>query len=251
VPLSSLRATGAFVGHHLETETPGDAASFYLKLFDWTTREIRVAGSLGEITLRSGDADVATVGKCSPGGALWLPCFASSDPLATAAEARRLAATPPGNDPSGGWVVTDPTGASFAVGGMPPLVLRGVETNVQGRICWTELRTHDPAAAAAYYRALAGWTPVERHSGPAGRYWVFFCGGREIAGMVQPPEPQERSCWVPYVLVDSAEETAELATDLGGTIDTPPGDVPGRGRYAVLRDPSGALLGVFDLTDAA
>jgi uncharacterized protein len=251
VPLTRLSATGVFVGHHLETETPADAASFYLKLFGWTTREIRVAGSPGEITLRSGDADVATVGPLSTHGAGWLPCFAASDPQGMAAEARRLAAWPPAEDLPGGCAVTDPTGARFAVVGLALVPPHGVDPNIQGRICWTELRTDDPGAAAAYYRGVAGWTAVERHGGQEGRYWVFFGDGQEVAGMTEPLEARGYSCWVPYVLVESAEETAELAADLGGSIDTPPGDVPGRGRFAVLRDIAGARIGVFASTDAA
>ena len=94
--------------------------------------------------------------------------------------------------------------------------------------------TDDPDGAAAFYEALAGWTRVERHRGQEGRYWVFRHGGRDVAGMVQEPERRGPSCWVPYVQVVSAEETAALAQVLGGTIITPPGDVPGRGRYAVL-----------------
>jgi len=252
--LRNRPAAGAFACHHLETEAPGPAVSFYLKLFGWTTREIRVAGSLGETTFRSGDIDVATAGGAAQAGAAWLPCFAAPSPDIVVAAALRLGgeAAALGSDPGAlACVVIDPTGARFAVTGPHAARAHGIDATAPGRICWTELMTDQPDRAAAFYEGIAGWTSVERHRGEEGRYWTFRSGGRDVAGMVQPPEAAGISCWVPYVQVVSAEETAALALDLGGTIDTPPGDIPGRGRYAVLRDPAGARVGVFALTDAA
>jgi uncharacterized protein len=254
VPHNRLPATGAFVCHHLETGDPGPAIAFYLKLFGWTTREIRMAGSLGETTFRSGDADVATAGEGAGPGAFWLPCFAIGDLDGAVANAERLGGGlyQRTTDPAGQAVVlTDSTGARFGAIGIQSGCIHGTDAAAPGRFCWTELITDNPDGAAAFYQAFAGWTCVERHRGQEGRYWVFRHGGREVAGMAQPPEPRGQSCWVPYVLVVSAEDTAALAEELGGTIQTPPGDIPGRGRYAVLRDPGGALVGVFALTDAA
>jgi uncharacterized protein len=125
------------------------------------------------------------------------------------------------------------------------------EAVVVGRICWTELVTSAPGPAAAFYEKFAGWTCVERRGRHGGRYGVFWRGGREVAGMLHVPAGTRASCWVPYVQVASAEDTAALAQDLGGTLETPPRNVPGRGRYAVLRDPCGAPFGVFASTEAA
>jgi uncharacterized protein len=243
-----------FAWHHLATDDPTAAASFYQKLFGWTTREIRVAGTPGETTFRSGDVAVATAGEAPGEGSFWLPCFAAADLAAASARAERLGAA---LDRSAADVTTpvvvavDRTGARFGIAGHPVVGGHGIDATAPGRICWTELMTGQPDAAAAFYEALAGWTCVERHRGQQGRYWVFLQGGREVAGMAQDLEAKGSSCWVPYVQVVSAEETAALAQDLGGTLAIPPGDIPGRGRYAVLRDPGGALVGVFALTDAA
>jgi uncharacterized protein len=252
VPQHRPPVAGAFVGHHLVTGGDGRVVPFYLKLFGWSTREIRVAGSVGDTTFRSGDVDVATAGGDADSSVAWVPCLSSADPQSLVASATRLggrpgaaAAAPPST------VMVDPTGARFAIVGPGPVVQHSPDATAPGRICWTELATDEPDRAAEFYAALAGWTLSERHRGPEGRNWVFRLGGRDVAGMVQPPEPHGKSCWVPYVQVISAEDTAALAADLGGAIHTPPGDIPGRGRYAVLSDPGGALVGVFALTDAA
>jgi uncharacterized protein len=243
-----------FVWHHLATVDPIAAASFYQKLFGWTAREIRVAGALGETTFRSGEVDVATAGEAPGDGSFWLPCFAAADVAAASARAERLGAVldgPAADVAAPVLVAVDRTGARFGITGHPFVGAHGTDTTAPGRVCWTELMTDEPDAAAAFYEAFAGWTCAERHRGQEGRYWVFRQGGREVAGMVQDAEATGPSCWVPYVQVVSAEDTAALAQDLGGTLATPPGDIPGRGRYAVLRDVGGALVGVFALTDAA
>ncbi len=249
-----LHATGAFICHHLATADPGASAAFYLKLFGWTTREIRAAGSLGVKTFRSGAVDVATAGAVSGPDACWVPCFAAPDLARAIANAERLGAAldaAAAESAPGAAIFIDPVGARFGITGNQPAGAHTVEATAPGRVCWTELMTDDPDGAAAFYEALAGWTRVERHRGQEGRYWVFRHGGRDVAGMVQEPEPRGPSRWVPYVQVVSAEDTAALAQVLGGSIITPPGDVPGRGRYAVLSDPAGAPVAVFTLTDAA
>jgi predicted enzyme related to lactoylglutathione lyase len=256
VPHYRQPAAGSFACHHLATTDPDAAAAFYGTLFGWTVREIRAAGSLGATTFRSGDADVATSGPrlAATTLACWLPCLAVCDVESTAADAERLGAAlerPAAGSSGTPVVVADPAGARFGITRDHPGRVPGGDAAAPGRFCWTELRTDDPDGATAFYHALAGWTGVERHHRGEGRYWVFLHGGREVAGMVQEPNARPPSCWVPYVQVVSAEDTAELAQDLGGTLVTPPGDVPGRGRYAVFRDPGGALVAVFALTDAA
>ncbi len=230
MPHKRSATPGSFVCYHLATDNPG-AASFYLRLFGWTRREIRAADSLGETTFRSGDVDVATAGASSGTGPLWLPCLAVADLGAAAAAAVRLGGAverAPDDCASGLTVIVDPAGARLGVTGNQQGWGPAPEGAATGRICWAELVTGDPVGSAAFYEALAGWTTVERHGGQEGPYWVFWHGGREVAGMMQPREAPGASRWVPYVQVDSAEDTATLAEELGGRIVTPPGDVPGR-----------------------
>ncbi len=255
MPHSRPSAIGSFACHHLATADPDAAVRFYGALFGWTRRELRPAGAPGTTTFRSGDVEVATAGETDgmPDGSRWLPCLAVADVEAASAGVLKLGsriecqAGPVGQ----AIVIADPLGALFCISGPGPGWAQTGDATAPGRFCWTELATDDPDSAAAFYQAIAGWTVAERHVGRAGRYWVFRAGTRDVAGMVQDPGAPSPCCWVPYVQVVSAEETAALAVDLGGTLVTPPGDVPGRGRYAVLKDPGGALVGVFALTDAA
>jgi len=53
------------------------------------------------------------------------------------------------------------------------------------------------------------------------------------------------SLWIPYVLVRDVDASAAKAESLGAEVTTAPEDIPGIGRYAMLRDPQGARLAVF------
>ena len=46
--------------------------------------------------------------------------------------------------------------------------------------------------------------------------------------------------WLPYVTVDTVDETVRQAQALGGQVLFPPTDISEVGRFAVLQDPQGA-----------
>lgn len=113
---------------------------------------------------------------------------------------------------------------------------------------WHELMTGDVAVAASFYGGLFGWGA---HEGSATDrpYTIFTAGGRDIAGCMAIPKAGETPVcpphWLAYVGVADVDATAEKAKSLGGSVEVPPMDIPGVGRFAVLRDPSGANLAVY------
>jgi hypothetical protein len=62
------------------------------------------------------------------------------------------------------------------------------------------------------------------------------------------PEQRQKGIppnWMPYVDVNSVDDTARKATSLGGKVVHGPQDIPGTGRFAVLQDPQGATFGTY------
>jgi predicted enzyme related to lactoylglutathione lyase len=51
--------------------------------------------------------------------------------------------------------------------------------------------------------------------------------------------------WTPYVGVDDTDATCAKAKKLGAEVIVEPMDVPNVGRFAILKDPQGAVLGVI------
>jgi predicted enzyme related to lactoylglutathione lyase len=103
----------------------------------------------------------------------------------------------------------------------------------------------DVDAATAFYSELLGWEltgPGEMPGDPPGRYYVARAGGGEVAGIASCPPGQTGAAWNTYVSVDDADAAVRRATAAGATVVAPPFDAPPAGRAAVLTDPVGATL---------
>ena len=118
-----------------------------------------------------------------------------------------------------------------------------------GTFCWFELATSDQAAAKKFYGGLFGWTANDVPMGPGAFYTMFQLRGRN-AGAAYTLGPEEARQGVPphwgtYVAVANADETTAKAKTLGATVLAGPLDVADHGRMAVLRDPAGAVISVW------
>jgi predicted enzyme related to lactoylglutathione lyase len=107
----------------------------------------------------------------------------------------------------------------------------------------------DAQAAVAFYSDLFGWETEElMPKDHPGSYVLGRVRGRHAAAIVSehgapaPPEP----VWTTLIWVESADETAAKAAELGGRVVGPPFDSPGGGRQAVLADPAGAVFSVWE-----
>jgi predicted enzyme related to lactoylglutathione lyase len=114
--------------------------------------------------------------------------------------------------------------------------------------CWVDTWQPDFDAAVEFYGRLFGWEAHEtRPPGDAGRYALCRLRGREVAGIgslaVEGAPPH--AAWGHTVQVDDADQAARRATAAGGSVVTPPLESFDGGRTAVLGDPAGAVLTVW------
>jgi uncharacterized protein len=112
-----------------------------------------------------------------------------------------------------------------------------------GTFSWVELFTTDPDGAKRFYGQLFGWQTD-------GASPTATQGGKAVAAISEQPAPQ-RSVgvpphWLSYVTVASADGSAARAADLGGAVHAGPFDVGDAGRMAVVADPTGAMLGLWE-----
>ena len=81
-------------------------------------------------------------------------------------------------------------------------------------------------------------------------YTMFHVDGRDAAGGYTLTAEQRaqgvQPHWMLYIAVDSADEAAKRAGELGGKIPTPPFDVFDYGRMAAIQDPTGAVFSVWE-----
>lgn len=118
-----------------------------------------------------------------------------------------------------------------------------------GNFCWFELGTNNQAAAKMFYTQLFGWQYNEHElGGDMGVYTMFTLDGKEVGAAYTLNEQQQPGVpphWMPYVAVDNAEATAAKAVELGGEVVAPAFDVYDFGRMAVVKDPTGAVLSIW------
>jgi predicted enzyme related to lactoylglutathione lyase len=124
-----------------------------------------------------------------------------------------------------------------------------VEAHQPGTFCWFELATTDAARAKAFYLPLFGWTANDFPMGPSEVYTVFQKDGRDAAAGYTMREDMQKAGvpphWMPYITVESADDSAKKAASLGGTLVMPPFDVMDKGRMVVVADPSGATFALW------
>lgn len=119
-----------------------------------------------------------------------------------------------------------------------------------GTFCWTELATSDPGAAKTFYTRIFGWETHDDEVGEGMIYTMIMQGGKNVAALYGMNEEMEQANvpvhWLHYVSVDSVDDTAARAKELGAEIPRPAMDVMDLGRMAVLVDPAGANFALWE-----
>jgi uncharacterized protein len=119
-----------------------------------------------------------------------------------------------------------------------------------GSFCWIELATVDQNAAKEFYTSLFGWSFVDSPMSPDEIYTMFKLQGRDVgAAYTLNQSMREQGVppnWALYVSSDSADDSVQAALDAGGRAITGPFDVGDYGRMAVLQDPAGAMVSVWE-----
>jgi uncharacterized protein len=119
-----------------------------------------------------------------------------------------------------------------------------VERYPNGVFCWIDLGTTDVAGATAFYGGLFGWEFEDQPAGDGDAYTLCRLQGRDVAG-IHRHDPDEGIGWASSVAVDDLEAATARARELGAAVLAEPFDVPDAGRTAVLRDPSGAVVSLW------
>ena len=118
------------------------------------------------------------------------------------------------------------------------------ESYAPGTFCWVDLSTSDVDGAKAFYGELFGWEFEDSDLPGGGVYTMCRVEGDEVAAIVRQDE--QPGHWNNYVAVTSADETAAKAKKLGADVIEEPFDVMEAGRMAVLADPDGAVLCIWE-----
>lgn len=256
MPPITAYTSGTFCWIDLAAHDPGVAERFYTSLFGWTARHDRFGPGDDEVyvMLQKDGRDAAALYAMDPAQksqgipSSWLSYVAVESAADAAARARRLGASVLADafdvmDYGRMALLSDPTGAVLAVWEAGKHVGAGVKFD-PGTLTWNELGTRLTERAAEFYAGLFGWTPTA-FEGDGRPYTVFMDGDAQAGGMfaLTPEMAEMPVAWTPYFAVEDPDETARRTEELGGTVLHPPHDLP-VGRWALLRDPQGAIFHV-------
>ncbi len=109
---------------------------------------------------------------------------------------------------------------------------------------WADLSTSDPERAETFYTGLFGWT-AEHTGDDFGNYVNFRKNGELVAGMIQNQQPGAPDAWTTYLLAADAKATTAAVTANGGRVHMEPMDVRDLGVMAIVGDPGGATVGIW------
>ncbi len=119
------------------------------------------------------------------------------------------------------------------------------ETAPIGAPCWTDLFTSDTERSRAFYGETFGWT-AEDPSEEFGGYFNFSKDGVQVAGgMRNDGEGGAPDHWTVYLAVENAEGTVAAAAAQGGAVIVPAMPVMDLGSMAVVTDPGGDAIGIW------
>jgi uncharacterized protein len=126
-----------------------------------------------------------------------------------------------------------------------PTTPESAESLVSGAPCWVDLMTSDAGRSTDFYTRLFGWS-AEAPAAEFGGYVNFQRDGVRIAGcMASEPGSGMTDLWSVYLASDDARKTTDLAAAGGGQVLVQPIDVGDLGTMAVVADPGGAGIGIW------
>jgi predicted enzyme related to lactoylglutathione lyase len=230
---------------HLSADTAA-AQRFYTEVLPWKVEAVPMPGKSYSM-IKAGDAMLGGFADLPKPGLAphWISYLSVDD---VDASAKRVVAAggrtlmDAFDVPTVGRMqpIADPFGAALflfrSAEGEPPA------PTGPGTFNWNELWCKDAAGALAFYEKALGFTH-DAMDMPQGKYYVLKTGDKHRGGIMEAPAAETH--WLPYVEVADLDGTLGRAVRNGGTQEGDALHLEGIGRFAFVRDPQGARLGLI------
>jgi predicted enzyme related to lactoylglutathione lyase len=119
------------------------------------------------------------------------------------------------------------------------------ETAPAGAPCWADLWTSDVERASRFYGQLFDWE-AQAPSAEFEGYFMFTRNGIPVAGgMGDIGDMRANNSWKAYLATDDIAKVLEVAAGNGARVVAPSMPVADLGTQAILVDPGGATIGVW------
>lgn len=127
-------------------------------------------------------------------------------------------------------------------------------TRPLGTPTWIDLSSNDFANTKAFYEGLFGWR-FDDAGEEFGHYNMIYNGdalvggAMDTSGMTGPDGAPLPASWGIYLAVSDIDQRVELARQHGGTVIVEPDNAGPAGRFAIIADPTGATIGMWQSGD--
>lgn len=109
-------------------------------------------------------------------------------------------------------------------------------------LCHFEFMTDDPDKCKAFYAEVLGWE-FDDASMPG--YTLIKTGGEPDGGLMKRPPEAPNVALNVYFQVDDIDAILGKATGAGGNVLVPKTAIPNVGSFAMVADPEGICVGIF------
>lgn len=129
-----------------------------------------------------------------------------------------------------------------------------VDSHAHGHPSWADLATTDQDAAKTFYGELFGWTYEDNAMPGIDEVYSMAQLNGDYAGAIFTQAPEQTaagipSMWTTYLTVDDADAVFAKVSAAGGVPMMEPFDVMDAGRMALVQDPSGGVVGLWQAKD--
>ena len=117
-----------------------------------------------------------------------------------------------------------------------------------GTIGWFDLTVPNAEEVRDFYAAVAGWTPEPVSMGDYSDFTMMRDGSEApVAGIchARGTNASQPAVWMMYIVVADLDASIAAATERGGQIVVGPKKAGPQARYCVIRDPGGAMAGLY------
>lgn len=123
---------------------------------------------------------------------------------------------------------------------------------VPGTVGWFDLTVPDAPAVRDFYAKVVGWTAQPLAMGGYEDYVMTAPGGVPVGGVchARGANADIPPVWIPYVSITDLDASLEACRAGGGTVVAGPRGGGTAGRYAIIRDPAGAVLALHQAGEA-
>jgi uncharacterized protein len=118
-----------------------------------------------------------------------------------------------------------------------------------GSVSWADLTVENADEIRDFYSQVVGWQPVGLEMGGYSDYCMNEPGtDKSVVGICHARGANRDlpAQWLIYITVEDLDKSISKCVELGGEVINGPRQMGNQGRYCVIRDPAGAVSGLFE-----